>query len=55
MRITDRDYVSHTEAARILGIAIMAGVRRGNLTTKQKAKVDAILDRAEKRERGKSS
>ncbi|WP_157879001.1 hypothetical protein [Streptomyces sp. CT34] len=50
MRINDTDYVNHTEAARILGTALFAALRRGNLTPRQKQKIDRILAEAEARE-----
>lgn len=52
MPITDQDNVNHREAARILGISLVA-VMRGELTTAQKRRIDQILAKAKKREDAK--
>lgn len=52
MRITDHDYANHTEAAQIVGIALIAALRNGRLTAKQEAKINQILAKAERREAG---
>lgn len=49
MRISDKDAINHTEAARILGTALFAALRGGNLTSRQKRKIDRIIAGAEER------
>ncbi|MFI5867692.1 hypothetical protein [Streptomyces sp. NPDC051546] len=50
MRISEKDAINHTEAARILGTALFAALRGGNLTSRQKRKIDQIIAGAEERE-----
>lgn len=50
MRISDKDAINHTEAARILGTALVAALRGGNLTARQKQRIDRIIAGAEERE-----
>ena len=55
MPINDRDPVNVTEAARILGTGLWAGLRRGHLTARQEARIDRIVERAEVREAEKAA
>lgn len=55
MPINDRDPVNVTEAARILGTGLWAGIRRGHLTAREQARVERIIDRAELRESQKAT
>ncbi|MGS2587070.1 hypothetical protein [Streptomyces hebeiensis] len=53
MRISDYDDINHTEAARVLGISLVAALRGGELTTRQMRKLDRIAEKATKREDAK--
>ncbi|MCZ4099859.1 hypothetical protein [Streptomyces sp. H39-C1] len=53
MRITDYDHVNHREMTQILAIVSVAALRKGELTTRQKQRIDRILAAATKRETGK--
>ncbi|MFK0238215.1 hypothetical protein [Streptomyces vinaceus] len=50
MRITDKDAINHTDAARIAGTVLVAALRGGNLSARQKRKIDRIITGAEERE-----
>lgn len=50
MRVTDRDSITHTELIRIVGTALFAALRRGELTPQQMRKIDRIVAKAEARE-----
>ncbi|MFJ3205851.1 hypothetical protein [Streptomyces sp. NPDC086989] len=50
MRINEKDAINHTEAARIAGTVLVAVLRGGNLSGRQKRKIDRIIAGAEERE-----
>ncbi|MEV5940316.1 hypothetical protein [Streptomyces sp. NPDC051994] len=50
MRISDRDPVSHSEAARILGITAVAVLKGGRFSDRQQRRIDRIVEQARERE-----
>jgi hypothetical protein len=50
MRITDADDLSHGDVARIARITVVAALRGGVFTTRQKKAIDRITEQAKKRE-----
>lgn len=50
MRINDDNDINHTDTAKVIGISLMAALRGGNLTYRQKKRLDRIADQAAQRE-----
>jgi hypothetical protein len=53
MRISDRDDVSHSEAARIFGITAVAVLKGGRFSARQQRRIDRIIEQAREREAAK--
>ncbi|MFJ8309799.1 MULTISPECIES: hypothetical protein [unclassified Streptomyces] len=53
MRISDRDDINHSEAARIFGITAVAVLKGGRFSARQQRRIDRIVEQARERENAK--